>query len=336
MLNIASLGSRGAKARALNAELVREAYRGLLGREPESQDLIEAHLRNHPTLAGLLKAIAASQEFDRFGSPKSRNDAVMKVVHDAYWNRPGAIEHDVAPEAMRRLVDRIRAQWTLLGETEPHWSVLTHDRYRSDKLTDAAMDAFYQSGEQSARIIDLFEQRTGVAARHGTCLELGCGVGRITGHLAKRFDQVIGVDISPGNLKLCNERMTAIGADNVRTRSVGGIEDFDSLPEFDFFYSVIVLQHNSPPIQKAILRSLLSKIRPGGGAVFQIPTEMPGYAFEVEPYLASPSPTMEVHGLPKSVVLEEIRQAGLNVVDFMPDSWIDRFGSYTFYAVKPG
>lgn len=319
----------------LTADLVEESYRGLLGREPESDAVVETQIRHHSTLNRLLAAIAQSAEFGRSSNKKLRNDTVMAGLRDAYWTLPGEIEHEVSNEAMVRLVDRIRAQWTLLGETEPHWSVLTNDEFKSDQLTEAAVDAFYRSGEDSARIIDLFEQRTGVKARHGVCLELGCGVGRITEHLAKRFDQVIGVDISPGNLKLCNERMAAVEAQNVTTRSVSGIEDFDALPDFDFFYSVIVLQHNSPPIQKAILRTLLGKIRPGGGALFQIPTEMSGYAFAVEPYLASPSPNMEVHGLPKAVVLDEIRRAGLNIVDLMPDSWTDIFGSYTFYAVKP-
>jgi len=313
---------------------ITEVYRSLLGRDPESERVIASHLDRQISLSEFIDIVLVSDEY-RKRVREGENAVVMSVLRQSYWTLPGEIEHEVSNEAMGRLVDRIRAQWTLLGETEPHWSVLTNDEFKSDQLTEAAVDAFYKSGEDSARIIDLFEQRTGVKARHGVCLELGCGVGRITEHLAKRFDQVIGVDISPGNLKLCNERMAAVEAQNVTTRSVSGIEDFDALPEFDFFYSVIVLQHNSPPIQKAILRTLLGKVRPGGGALFQIPTEMSGYAFAVEPYLASPSPNMEVHGLPKAVVLDEIRRAGLNIVDLMPDSWTDIFGSYTFYAVKP-
>lgn len=313
---------------------ITEVYRSLLGRDPESERVIVSHLGRKISLSEFINIVLVSDEY-RKRVREGENAVVMSVLRQSYWSLPGEIEHEVSNEAMGRLVDRIRAQWTLLGETEPHWSVLTNDEFKSDQLTEAAVDAFYKSGEDSARIIDLFEQRTGVKARHGVCLELGCGVGRITEHLAKRFDQVIGVDISPGNLKLCNERMAAVEAQNVTTRSVSGIEDFDALPEFDFFYSVIVLQHNSPPIQKAILRTLLGKVRPGGGALFQIPTEMSGYAFAVEPYLASPSPNMEVHGLPKAVVLDEIRRAGLNIVDLMPDSWTDIFGSYTFYAVKP-
>ena len=313
---------------------ITEVYRSLLGRDPESERVIASHLDRQISLSEFIDIVLVSDEYSK-RVREGENAVVMSVLRQSYWTLPGEIEHEVSNEAMGRLVDRIRAQWTLLGETEPHWSVLTNDEFKSDQLTEAAVDAFYKSGEDSARIIDLFEQRTGVKARHGVCLELGCGVGRITEHLAKRFDKVIGVDISPGNLKLCNERMAAVEAQNVTTRSVSGIEDFDALPEFDFFYSVIVLQHNSPPIQKAILRTLLGKVRPGGGALFQIPTEMSGYAFAVEPYLASPSPNMEVHGLPKAVVLDEIRRAGLNIVDLMPDSWTDIFGSYTFYAVKP-
>lgn len=313
---------------------IAEVYRSLLGRDPESERVVASHLDRKVSLSEFINIVRVSDEY-RTRVRESHNAVVMSVLRQSYWSLPGEIEHDVTSEAMGRLVDRIRAQWTLLGETEPHWSVLTNDEFKSEKLTEAAVDSFYRSGEDPASLIDLFEQRTGVRARHGVCLELGCGVGRITEHLARRFDQVIGVDISPGNLKLCNERMASIGAKNVTTQSVSGIEDFAALPDFDFFYSIIVLQHNSPPIQKAILRTLLGKVRPGGGALFQIPTEMPGYAFGMEPYLASPSPNMEVHGLPKAVVLDEIRRAGLNIVDLMPDNWINVFGSYTFYAVKP-
>lgn len=312
---------------------VGETYRGVLGRDPESADVVKSHIARHAILSDLLTEVLASDEFRR--RKGQENDVVMAALRDAFWKPAGSIEHDVSQDVMTQLVERIRQQWTKLGESDPHWSVLTHDRYRSGRLDDAAIAEFYASGAPSAGIIDLFEQRTGVNASRGVCLELGCGVGRITEHLANRFDRVIGVDISPGNLELCRHRMAAIGRENVDLRQISRLEDFDSMPEIDFFYSVIVLQHNSPPIQKAILRTLLGKVKAGGGALFQIPTEMPGYSFEARSYLDTSPPEMEIHGLPKAVVLEEIRRAGLQVIDLLPDSWIDVFGSYTFYAVKP-
>lgn len=312
---------------------VQDCYRIMLGRPPESEAVVEAALRNYQDLSALYQAFALSEEFDRrTGASDSR---LMAALDHAFWAQPRPVEHEVSDDVMARLVSRIRDQWTELGEIEPHWGVLTHDNFKAENLTEEHLALFRQSGEQQARMVSHFEALTGRKVRRGVCLELGCGVGRITRHLADEFEKVVAVDISPGNLRLCQAYLESVGVENVETVQVMGIEDFDTLPPIDFFFSIIVLQHNSPPIQKRVLRAILSRIRPGGGALFQIPTDAPDYSFEVQPYLDSPSPTMEVHCLPKPIVFEEIRRAGLELVDIKPDAATGRFGSHTFYAVKP-
>src|SRR6187551_2294381 len=39
--------------------------------------------------------------------------------------------------------------------------------------------------------------RLGRDPRGGTCVEVGCGPGRMTAGLARRFDRVVAVDVSP-------------------------------------------------------------------------------------------------------------------------------------------
>lgn len=316
---------------------VTEAYRLILGRDPESDSVADAQAKAFTDLQSFWRTLLESEEFARSRglTEVQRRTLVLDPINHAFWRGQLPIQHDVSPEIMEALVKRIQEQWTRLGEEDPHWSVLTDDRFRAEQLNEEALAAFNNSGADYARMISLFEHRTGVSASKGVCLELGCGVGRITRYLAGAFDKVIGLDISPGNLALCNAYLDQVGVTNVETRQIGNLADFETLPEVDFFYSVIVLQHNSPPIQKAILDTILGKIKPGGGVLFQIPTDLLDYAFEAETYLASPDEVMEIHALPRQAILELMQKHGLVVRDIAPDGFIGLYGSETFYAIKP-
>lgn len=320
----------------LTPEQVAEGYRLFLGREPETEDAVHSAIERYVDLADFWRALTTSDEFRSIRIRASGGDQyIMETFSKAFWAPQADIEHEVSRDSMDRLVARISEQWTRLGESEPHYSVLTHDVFRADNLDAETMRRFRETGRTAAEVVATFERRAGHDAHRGVCLELGCGVGRVTRFLAERFDQVIAVDISPGNLRLCAEYMEEEGVTNVTTVQIDSLAALEALPEIDFFFSIIVLQHNSPPIQNEMLRIILSKIRPGGGVLFQIPTDIPGYRFSADDYLASVAPEMEMHALPKPVVLRLIGDAGLRVSDVTPDGFIGEFGSNTFYAVKP-
>src|SRR5438132_4015448 len=67
--------------------------------------------------------------------------------------------------------------------------------------------------------LDSLFLRLGDDPRGGTCVEVGCGPGRMTGLLAERFDRVIAVDVSPGMLELGRRN---VGTSNVEFRLVSG------------------------------------------------------------------------------------------------------------------
>lgn len=307
---------------------VRMAYRLILGREPESVRVLDDHLRRYPDLAALRTAFIRSDEFSR--SVRRLPSAMIPEVARGYAAPGERIDYKVSADVAEQLAQRIRTQWTKLGEADPYWSVLTDDKYRTKSIDAAAIDEFHASGEQSARLIDVHAARTGLATPGGTCLELGCGVGRITRFLAGRFDRVIAVDISPGNLALCERYMADQGITNVETRLVRGLDDFPHLPEHDFLYSMIVLQHNSPPVQYRILQDLLPRLRLGGQCLFQTVADLPGYSFDVDAYLASEPPEMEVHCLPMAAITAVLRDCGVMLDLARMDPWVGSYGSYTF------
>lgn len=107
----------------------------------------------------------------------------------------------------------------------------------------------------------------------GRLLEIGCGVGRMTRHLAARFAEVDGIDISPTMIRRAKELNAAVP--NARFHEGNGV-DLSTFHDatFDFALSYIVFQHI--PDEQAILgyvREALRVLKPGGRFLFQARTD---------------------------------------------------------------
>lgn len=316
----------------VSRDLVIAAYRSFLGREPENEAVVQEKVEQLESEEELLKAFLKSPEFN------SKFPTYASVVRAQYYARQNHVDTHVPEDKLRRLFERVRQQWTALGRSEPYWSVLSADRFCMERI-GAHEAEFYASGAWLEQVIDVFCQRTSVPAPRGICLELGCGVGRVTRSLARRFERVIGVDISEGNLKLAEGYLRREGAENVSWVLLRQLEQLEDLEEFDFLFSTIVLQHNPPPVIAWILELLLRKLRPGGSFLFQVPTQTPGYGFSIDAYLEleRPSvggPSYEMHALPMSTVLGIIADSGARVKEVAVDDMTGDSGSHTFFGVK--
>jgi SAM-dependent methyltransferase len=106
---------------------------------------------------------------------------------------------------------------------------------------------------------------------HARALEIGCGVGRYTSALARRFERVDGVDVSATMIALATQLGTPA---NARLR-VGSGRDLAGLPDaaFDLAFSHLVFQHIADRSAIAsYLRELARTLRPGGVAALQFDT----------------------------------------------------------------
>jgi SAM-dependent methyltransferase len=312
------------RPRKIDRELVEACYKAILGRAPDSDSVIEEKVQWSPSIEALIGEFLDSPEFINRLPVRWRQ---------FYLREPSHIDVDVSEAQMQALFARVQSQWRALGQSDPFWSVLTHDEFRGANLTQEALDAFYHSGESSAGLIDLFAARNNTPLPRGVCVDFGCGVGRVAMHLAERFDKVIAVDISEGNLRQCGEMAARRGLSNIECRLLLSPQDLSHLPDVDFVYSMIALQHNTPPIQKLMLDMLLSKIKNGGGFLFQTQTFYHDDAFDVETYLNSPINEMDVHSLPMHEILRIIENHGLSVREVAWDLWTGRHGSHTFFGV---
>lgn len=291
------------------------AYRLLLGREPESPAAVDQHLGL--TLQRLRDTFLRSDEF--LAQANRRGPAATRPPAQGV-----TIEQLQSPETLALLLDHVAAQWSRLGDAEPHWSVLTADKYRSGQIA-AHLPDFQRSGASEVRHLDAVLRRNHLAWPHqGLCIDYGCGVGRVSVPLAAHCARVLGVDISAGHLRVAAQEAAAQGlGDKLQWLQLRTLAGLDSLPQADMVYSAIVLQHNPPPVIALTLARLLRCLKPGGVAVFQLPTHIPGYRFVVAEYLQAlrdgQHQGMEMHMLPQARVFEIIDAAGCQPCEVFSD-----------------
>lgn len=295
------------------------AYRMLLGREPENEAVLDRYVTELRSVKMLRDLFMGSMEFRQSLSKVQ----LSRLPRPQLPSSPMRVQLDATPEQLTALLTKLAAQWQHLGETEPHWSVLTNDGYAQDNLPRNET-VFYASGAHEVQEWRAALARAGLQAETlAHVLELGCGVGRVTLHLARTVPQVTGVDISAPHLALAQQRQRQEGLVNIQWVHLQQMDTMAALPACDAWISRIVLQHNPPPVMVHLLRGLLHKLRPGGVAWFQLPTYKAGYRFDVATYLAVDNTTaMEMHCLPQRSLLELVVQSGCEVLEMREDDTV--------------
>jgi SAM-dependent methyltransferase len=256
-----------------------------------------------------------------------------------YHSRPGVVELDGPADQRQRMFDQVARGWQRLGEQEPYWSVLTTERFKRARIA-ATHDEFYRSGKGCLFLIGAFFARGGQdleAVR--SVLELGCGVGRESVPLASRFEQVVAIDVSAAHLELARQAVARHHCTNVQFIRLESIEALAGLPDCDLFYSVLALQHNPPPVILETLSHALARVRPGGHALFQVPTFRQDYRFAWREQLAKGDAVgMELHVVPQAAVHALLRRHGFDLLEVHEDRAVgdpDTI-SNTFFARKGG
>jgi SAM-dependent methyltransferase len=302
----------------LTRSAVVSAYQFILGRDPESETVIEAAISTFENQALLRASVLNSEEF---ASIIRRLIPVQRFSLGLESELPIQVECDGAE--LQRLLSRIGQTWEKLGAEEPYWSVLTGDVFKSDQFSENE-EQFWASGKPEVDRLIAWLKRNGIApSASWTCLEYGCGTGRVTSWLAQEFKSIIACDISSSHLALARQKLRITPSASVEFKRVSSLAELEQLPNTDLIFSVIVLQHNPPPIIAYILDKLLKSLRPAGVAYFQVPTFWRGYSFELAKYLdQSPSEEMEMHVLPQRYVFDIARRNNCDPIEVQPDHMV--------------
>ncbi len=161
--------------------------------------------------------------------------------------------------------------WERLAQLQPHYAVLTEERFRAEKLDEAALREFFESGVSDAGMLfTLIEQYLGGPFAARDVLDFGCGAGRLSLALAARAERVVGIDVAPTMLSIARRHAQERGVENVRFTETPGDETFDLI------CSLIVFQHIPVAAGEAILRDLLRRVRPGGVVALHFALWRPG------------------------------------------------------------
>ncbi len=157
--------------------------------------------------------------------------------------------------------------WDDLALVDPFWAVLAADGKRGGGWE---LSEFLSTGEADV------EQLLGTAAQlerpshRERALDFGCGVGRLTRALARRFDEAVGVDVSERML----EHARRLNADTPNVTFTNA--EHPPAGRFDLVVANLVLQHlPSRALARVYIRRLIEAARPDGLVVFQLPTRLP-------------------------------------------------------------
>ena len=305
------------KRKIITKELVTEAYNLILDRLPESNQIIDAHLNSVQNKFELIENLTNSREFNALLS-NSSSIHMMKNI----FEKPHISYDKSNSEQLRLLVDLVKKKWSKLGKEEPYWSVLASKKYLQNNLNEKSKSEFFNTNSRDrhniSSIISRFEWRTN---NDSLAMEFGCGIGRTTSVLAETFKSVHAFDVSSNHLRLAASNLHEY--DNITFVEVTDLDVIDHHGKYDFIYSVMVLQHNPPPIIEHILEKLLKNLKTSGVAYIQIPTFIKGYQYSTEAYLSRPPvEKLELHCLPQNRVIEIIEMCGCYLDLVFEDKWL--------------
>src|SRR5258705_6844344 len=93
-------------------------------------------------------------------------------------------------------VQKFRAlsrNWEALADADPMFGVLSDPTRQHGRW---AQDEFFETGRAHIRKLIRILESLGVSYEKGTCLDFGCGVGRLTIPLSAQFTRTVGVDVA--------------------------------------------------------------------------------------------------------------------------------------------
>ena len=294
---------------------VEMAYRLIMGREAESEASVEGHMKSSATIEHLRREFFNSNEFRNSVIP-----GIASGVKPLVWP-PIQVDTQVSPSQLHEMIARVERNFRHMGETEPHWSVISDEKFKSANIQQNR-DELFASGEGVVNDFLVAVARCGSSVNSGgACLELGCGIGRSTIWLSRHFEHVTGTDVSAPHLELARQATQEFARLNVSLVQVDKIGMLEKLPKFDAFFSIIVLQHNPPPLIRHLLETIFEKLNRGGLAYFQVPTYGLNYEFNIEGYLAADVQlgVPEMHVLPQKDIYALANKSGCRLLEVRED-----------------
>ena len=154
----------------------------------------------------------------------------------------------------------MKRDWNQRASENSKWYINT---VRLDQ-TETEFDATGLNEVNTLILPELVLMTDGRDPRELKFLEIGCGIGRMTKHLAAIFGEVHSTDVSGEMIRQAKERLRDLP--NVHLHETSGV-DFAALPDdyFDVAFSAYVFQHvPSKAVIESNIRDAYRVVKPGG------------------------------------------------------------------------
>jgi ubiquinone/menaquinone biosynthesis C-methylase UbiE len=102
---------------------------------------------------------------------------------------------------------RSNLEWQTWGKVDPLYGVSSWEGKSKRGAAPWTDEEFYDHGKRSWEELEPFWRRYGLST--GSCLEIGCGAGRITKQLSQAFAKVYAVDVSPEMIEYARRHVGA-------------------------------------------------------------------------------------------------------------------------------
>ncbi len=165
-------------------------------------------------------------------------------------------------------LEQAKLDWERLGEADPMWAVFSDPELAGHRWD---REAFFNTGLEEVGHNLRHVVGLGLEIPRDRCLDFGCGLGRLTQALCDYFDRCDGVDIAASMVAAAQTFNRHGVRCHYHVNSAGDLRLFEDA-QFTFVLSIITLQHIEPVYSKRYVAEFMRVLRPGGIAVFQIPT----------------------------------------------------------------
>ena len=162
-------------------------------------------------------------------------------------------------------------EWRKWGEDDPFYGVASWTGRERGGSHPWTAEEFYALG--ASDWADFRERWARYGVKFGSVVEIGCGAGRLTKHMAADFGNVVAVDVSEGMLGVARTHISEV---NVDLRLGDGITLPVETATADAAFSAHVFQHfDSLELARANFSEASRVLKPGGTMMIHLPVVVP-------------------------------------------------------------